>query len=116
MERIYPLAQSCVSAIQKDSVENLWLGAYEIVWRFEPSTQSWTEYRLPETLLLDYNFAYPQQLIIDQNGDVWAIMQMCGGASCGGSSNLYQLHDGEWSLIIDAQSWSITANAIGFGW
>jgi hypothetical protein len=98
---------TCVSTLQEDSAENVWLGAYESIWRFEHSTQSWIEYRLPKALLLDYNFAYPQQLIIDQIGDVWVVMQMCGGASCGGPSNLYRIHDGEWSLIIDAQSWSL---------
>ncbi len=116
-----PVGSSCVSAIQQDSAEDVWLGTYEIIWRFESSTQSWTEYPLPESLLLDYNFAYAQQLIIDQNGDLWAIMQMCGGASCGGSSNLYRLHDGEWSLIIDAQSWSVplmqlALDGSGQGW
>ncbi|NJD60467.1 MAG: hypothetical protein FIA98_13820 [Anaerolineae bacterium] len=116
-----PDGATCVSTLQEDLAENVWLGSYGSIWRCEHTTQSWTEYRLPKELLFDYNFAYPQQLIIDRVGDVWVIMQMCGGASCSGLSNLYRVHNGEWSLVIDAQSWSsqkmqLALDSGGQGW
>jgi streptogramin lyase len=80
----------------------VWLGAYEIIWHYEHASQTWADYRLPEELITDYNFAYPRQIIVDQVGDVWVIMQMCGGASCGVAENLYRIHNGEWSLTITA--------------
>jgi hypothetical protein len=76
---------------------------FDVIWRYGYADQSWTPYRLPEALLLGYNFTHPRQLIVDRVGDVWVIMQLCGGASCSGPVHLYRIHDGEWTLIIDAQ-------------
>jgi WD40 repeat protein len=33
---------------------------------------------------------------------VWAILQLCGGASCSGPAQLYRLYDGEWTQVIDS--------------
>jgi hypothetical protein len=100
-----PVGSTCVFTLYVDPVGNVWLGAYNSIWRYEHDSQSWTEYSLPEALLSDFNFSHPRQIIIDQVGDVWVGMQMCGGASCDSSANLYRIHDGEWSLIIDAAYW-----------
>jgi len=101
-----PVGLNCVSAMAADSTGDVWLGAYEVLWRYEYAKHSWTDYSLPEALLADFNFAYPRQMIVDQAGDVWVIMEMCGGASCGVSTNLYRLYEGEWSLVIEAADWS----------
>jgi hypothetical protein len=98
-----PVGSTCVSALAVDTAGNVWLGAYDVVWRYEPDSQEWTSYRLPEELQSGYNFAYPLQLIVDKAGDAWALMQMCGGASCGVAERLYRIHDGEWSMMIEAQ-------------
>lgn len=52
---------------------------------------------------------------------MWVSMQMCGGASCDVRANLYRIHDGEWSLIIDAEYWSSSFKQLaldknGQGW
>jgi hypothetical protein len=99
------LGATCVSALEVDPAGDVWLGAYDIVWRYEHASQSWTDNRLPKALLSGYNFAYPLQLKVDKNGDVWVIMQMCGGASCSGTTNLYRIHDKEWSFIIASENW-----------
>jgi hypothetical protein len=116
-----PVGPTCVSAMEVDPAGNVWLGAADVVWRYEPAGQAWTPFRLPEALLLNYNFTHPRQLIVDQEGDVWVIMQMCGGASCDGPARLYRIHDGEWSLIIAAQDWStplkqLALDGSGLGW
>ena len=94
-----------MSVIEVDPAGNVWLGAMKVVWRYEHASQTWTPYRLPKELLLDYNFPHPRQLIVDGAGDVWVIMQLCGGASCSGPFHLYRIRDGEWSLIVDSQEW-----------
>ncbi len=97
-----PVGTTCVSAITTDPAGNVWLGAYDTIWRYDAASQVWTSSQIPEAFLSDYNFAYPQQLIVDQSGDVWVIMQLCGGASCSGPAQLYRIHNGEWSLVIES--------------
>jgi hypothetical protein len=116
-----PVGSGCVSAMAVDQMGDVWLGLSDIVWRYEHAGQSWTAYSLPEALLSGFNFTHPRQLIIDQAGDVWVIEQMCGGASCDGPVYLYRIHDGEWSLIIDAEYWSssfkqLVLDGNGQGW
>ena len=116
-----PIGSKCVSALAVDDIGDVWLGASDSVWHYEHGVQSWTEYHLPEELLSDYNFTHPRQLIVDQAGDVWVSMQMCGGASCDVRANLYRIHDGEWSWIIDSEYWGYSFKQLvldgnGQGW
>jgi hypothetical protein len=116
-----PVSSGCVSALTVDQLGNLWLGASENVWRYEHTSQSWTEYSLPAAFLSDFNFTHPRQIIVDQVGDVWVGEQMCGGASCDVLAHLYRIHDGEWSLIIDALYWAssfkqLVLDGNGQGW
>jgi hypothetical protein len=101
-----PISSGCVSAMHVDDAGDVWLGTADVIWHYKHAGQSWTEYDLPKELLSGYNFTHPRQLIVDQAGDVWVAMQMCGGASCDGAANLYRIHAGEWSLIIEAEYWS----------
>ena len=100
-----PVGAKCVSAMQVDPAGDVWLGASGVVWRYQPASQEWTSYNLPEALLSGYNFPHPRQLIVDGAGDVWVIMQLCGGASCDGPAHLFRIHDGQWSLVIDSPDW-----------
>ncbi len=116
-----PVGTACVSAIEVDSTGNVWLGVRDVVWRYVPASMMWTSYRLPEALLLDYNFSHPRQIIIDGAGDVWVIMQLCGGASCDGPAHLYRIRNGVWSLIVDSPDWSmpfkqLALDGSGQGW
>jgi hypothetical protein len=116
-----PVSSGCVSALTVDQLGNLWLGASENVWRYEHTSQSWTEYSLPAALLSEFNFTHPRQIIVDQVGDVWVGEQMCGGASCDVLAHLYRIHNGEWSLIIDALYWAssfkqLVLDGNGQGW
>lgn len=96
---------TCLSAMFVDSEENVWLASYNTIYQYKREDGSWSSYVLPDTLLLGYSFSHPRHLIVDHVGDVWVIMQLCGGASCDGPANLYRIHDGEWSLIIEAEYW-----------
>jgi hypothetical protein len=97
-----PIGSRCVSALDVDSAGNVWLGTSKAVWRYDHEDQSWTQYNLPAELLSDYSFTHPLQLMIDQAGDAWVMMQMCGGASCDGEVYLYRIQDGIWSLVTSA--------------
>jgi hypothetical protein len=48
------------------------------MWRYSYADQGWTEFNLPEAFLVDYNFAYPRQLVVDKSGDANVIMELCG--------------------------------------
>jgi len=115
------LVGRCVSAMHGYQMGDVWLAASKAVWYYKHTDQSWTKYQMPEALLSGYNFAHPRQLIIDKYGDVYVIEQMCGGASCDVQVKLYQIHDGEWSLVIDAEYWSssykqLVLDGYGQGW
>jgi hypothetical protein len=115
------VGSGCVSAMDVDPVGDVWLGSSDNVWRYDYKGQSWTEYSLPGDMLSGFNFTHPRQLMVDQAGDVWVIEQMCGGASCDGPANLYRIHNGEWSLIIDAEYWAssfkqLVLDGTGQGW
>lgn len=97
-----PVGSTCVSAMDGDLEGNLWLGAYGVIWKYGDADQSWISFSLPDEFLMDYSFAYPQQILVDRTGDVWVIMHLCGGASCSGPATLYRIHNGEWSLIIES--------------
>jgi hypothetical protein len=115
------VGSGCVSAMEVDPAGDVWLGASDNVWRYDYKGQSWTEYSLPGDMLSGFNFTHPRQLMVDQAGDIWVIEQMCGGASCDGPANLYRIHNGEWSLIIDAEYWAssfkqLVLDGNGQGW
>ncbi len=116
-----PISSGCVSVLTFDQAGNFWLGVSENVWRYDHTSQSWTEHSLPADLLSGFNFTHPRQIIVDQADDVWIGEQMCGGASCDGQANLYRIHNEEWSLIIDAAYWSssfkqLVLDGNGQGW
>jgi hypothetical protein len=101
-----PVGSNCVSAMYVDPMSNAWIGVYTHIWRYDHFDESWIDYSLPQAFLTEYNFSYPLQLTVDQAGDIWVIMEMCGGASCGGAINLYRIHQGEWSLILESSEWT----------
>jgi hypothetical protein len=116
-----PVGESCVPVVEVDTEGNVWLGTPGGIWRYAPAAESWASYTLPRELLGDYNFTFPHQLIVDRSGDVWVMMEMCGGASCSGLANLYRIHAGVWSLAIESQDWNMLPKQLaldgdGQGW
>jgi hypothetical protein len=99
------IGPACVSAMEVDRAGDLWLGVENAVWRYQPGSGEWSTYPLPEALLFGQNFGQPSDILVDRSGDVYLIMQMCGGASCDGPANLYWLHAGKWTLLAQAGWW-----------
>jgi len=116
-----PVGPTCVSIVDVDMAGNVWVGARDALWRYEPARQKWTPYRLPKTLLADYNFTYPRDILVDRSGDIWVILQYCGGASCDTLSRLHRIHAGEWSQVFETYDWWIPLKQLvldgsGQGW
>jgi len=47
----------------------------------------------PKIFLLTITYLYAR-LIVDTSGDIWVVLQYCGGASCDAVSRLHRIHDG----------------------
>jgi hypothetical protein len=117
-----PPGPTCVSVADVDLAGNLWIGAKDVIWRYEPAGQEWTSYLLPEALLSGYNFTYSRDLIVDRAGDIWVILQYCGGASCDTVSRAHRIHAGEWSQLFETPDWwstplkRLALDGSGQGW
>ena len=118
-----PVGPVCVSVIHTDPTGNVWIGVPEAVWRYEPSSQMWASFPVPDTSEAEqYNFTYPIDLVADASGDAWIHLQYCGGASCDtGHTRLYRLHNEEWSQIFDMREYSMFLQQLalpgsGQGW
>lgn len=116
-----PVGPSCVSVVDVDLAGNIWVGARNTVWRYEPARQKWTPYRLPEASLSGYNFTYPRDILVDRSGDIWVILQYCGGASCDTVSRIHRIHAGVWSQVFETHDWwtplkQLALDGSGQGW
>jgi hypothetical protein len=116
-----PLGQTCVSVVDTDRAGNVWMGAQNGVWRYEPGRQKWTAYALPESLRSGYNFTYTRDLMTDNSGDIWVYMQCCAGASCDANTILFRIHDGKWSKVFERLEWFLPLQQLaldgkGQGW
>lgn len=116
-----PVGPTCVSVVDVDRTGNVWLGAQDALWRYEPASQKWTSFLLPQSSRLGYNFTYTRDLIVDHFGDIWVILQYCGGASCDTISRLHRIHAGEWSQVLETQDWftplkQLALDGSGQGW
>jgi hypothetical protein len=116
-----PVGLACVPVVEVDSAGVMWVGAVDVVWRYEPASRTWTPYRLPEAFLSGYNFTYVRDLIVDQSGDIWVILQYCGGAGCDINSTLHRIQAGEWSKVLEKPEWFMPLQRLaldgnGQGW
>lgn len=100
-----PVGATCVSVLRFDPEGSLWIGAQDVLWHVDPDGGTWQAYPIPERLLLGNNFSHFRDLQVDSRGDTWAILQLCGGASCDGPAILARLHAGEWALEAQAEWW-----------
>jgi hypothetical protein len=116
-----PVGSTCVSVVDVDPAGNVWIGAVDGVWRYDPARQKWTSYSLPEKFLSGYNFTYTRDLMVDRSGDIWVYLQYCGGASCDANTILHRIHAGKWSQIFEKQEWftplqQLALDGSGQGW
>jgi hypothetical protein len=116
-----PVGQACVSFTGVDTAGNVWLGAKDVLWQYKWADDTWMAYYLPESFLSGYNFTHPRDLIVDNLGDIWVILQYCGGGSCDAISRLHRIHGGMWSQVLETQDWFmppkiLALDHVGQGW
>jgi len=65
-----------VFAILKDSRDNLWIGGYGGLSKYEPKTDSFTHYKTPSLSNPDGKVGYIQSLFEDSDGELWLSSNM----------------------------------------
>jgi hypothetical protein len=100
-----PRDPACISSIAVGPRGELWAGTIDVIWHLQPETGEWTLFQLPEATEFGGNFSYLTDLVTDEAGEVWAIVQICGGANCDFLSYLYRLRDGQGSVILEPSDW-----------
>lgn len=93
------VASGCATALSEDGSGHVWTGVDKNLWRYDTISDAWTKSDPPESPLTDMRFGFIESLAVDSAGTVWAVFDLCGGASCYGYSALYTFYDGEWTLV-----------------
>ncbi|MBN1813520.1 MAG: hypothetical protein JXA14_16905 [Anaerolineae bacterium] len=92
-----PVASGCAPMIKEDLSGHIWVGTSNILWRYDPVSGNWAQFR-PDvsTAFLILN-AVP-----GPSGDLWVSITPCGG-SCFNTIVLYHayIHDGAWVKVLE---------------
>lgn len=110
------VGDTCVSAMAVDGAGNLWIGATDVIWRYQPTGQTWVRFDLPEEYLWEYNFTHPRNLVVDTRGDAWIVLQYCGGASCDAILKLHRIHGDVWSQVLETYDWFAPPKLMAMDW
>ncbi|CAG0935471.1 hypothetical protein TFLX_04312 [Thermoflexales bacterium] len=94
-----PAASGCVMDITEDQAGHIWLGIDASLWRYDPTTEVWTDFPTDEPLLTEAHHRYIASVKVGPDGDPWPVVMLCGGASCYGNDVLYHVHDGAWTQV-----------------
>ena len=116
-----PAASGCVNAYIEDQLGRVWVGIDSNLWRYDPASGDWLEFGTPPPPIKDTRFGYFVSLSLDLKDEVWPVLDLCGGASCYGSSVLYHLQDAQWNQIgelaeYDDRYWGPIFDNAGTGW
>ncbi len=116
-----PAASGCASTLVEDDSGNIWAGVDSSLWRYEPASGEWQAFSPPETPVTDMRFGFIESLSPAPDGSLWAVYDLCGGASCFGLHAFYHLQDGQWLLIDEPieysnNSWGPLFEQDGTGW
>ena len=116
-----PAASGCVNAYIEDQLGRVWVGIDSNLWRYDPASGDWLEFGTPPTPIKDTRFGYFVSLALDPDEEIWPVLDLCGGASCYGSSVLYHLRDAQWNQVgevaeYDDRHWGPIFDNAGTGW
>ncbi|MDO9128492.1 MAG: hypothetical protein Q7U34_01370, partial [Anaerolineales bacterium] len=89
----------CVFDIERDAAGRMWVGAFDVLLRYDPASGNWMQIPLP---------AWDRRQIVtsldlDPTGDPWVSILRCGGASCF-STSAYFLKGGAWMPLLDEET------------
>ena len=100
LDNLPPFEEGCVTTIEEGTNGDVWVGKDGELWKLSGQNDTWEQYvppAPPEDLGVRYG--YVVGLAIDPNGDPWAELEICGGASCYNGEILFRLIEGDWEQI-----------------
>ena len=110
-----PVASSCAPMLREDDTGHIWVGTSNILWRYEPTIERWTQFRpdISSAFLI-------LNAVLGSPGDVWVSMTPCGG-SCFNTIELYHVStkDGTWVKVLDYEGFispRLVLDATGTPW
>ena len=113
-----PVDQGCVRDIVVDAGGNAWLGVDGVLWRHDGATGNWASFTPPKPPI-GIRYGWIDDIAIGPDGEIWASLSICGGASCGGFQVRYNIKDGVWSQIGEVGDYyadSVFFDADGDAW
>lgn len=90
----------CVRDIEVDGAGRI----YEGFWRYTPG-EGWEHLGEPDKPEEGWRWGVPFELALGPGGELWALLDRCGRASCFNGFYLYHLHDGQWVQAV-GEHWS----------
>ena len=113
-----PAGSGCVLAMEEDPRGIVWLGVDQDLWTYDSAVREWTRVGLPALGEEGRPGPYLIDLTFDPRGDPWAVVAVCGGASCSGGEVLLRSHAGTWMEIGDPGRFmqAPVFDASGAGW
>jgi ligand-binding sensor domain-containing protein len=105
-------AGECVQDIEKDGSGRMWVGDFNALHQYDPTSGSWSRFPLPpwdrRQLVMD--------IMLDPNDNPWVEIMRYGGASPLGGLARYHLQEGEWFLDFDGWFSSLAFTSDGVAW
>jgi hypothetical protein len=94
-----PLNDRCVTAVEEAPSGDIWVGADNGIWRYDPEEKIWLQISYPEPPPEYNRVGFVTDMRIDPDGEPWLPAALCGGASC--FSETWHLHypQGEWKPL-----------------
>ena len=99
-----PIASSCAPTIEEDRFGRVWIGTSNRLWRYDPSSESWS------ALAPDLTSAFlTLDIVPDPSGDLWVVLTPCGG-SCFNSVDIYRVSPEResWHKVLESEEWAVT--------
>jgi len=113
-----PVASGCVTAIVEDSSGHIWVGASDVLWRYDPASEDWEQFTPPEPPdpppLGQWRYA-ASYVAMDPSDDPWVSFLICGAASCD-TMALYHVHERTWTRIEIPEPVTLDFDAAGTPW
>lgn len=101
-----PAGSGCVNALIEDPAGQVWVGVDSILWRYDPTTGDWREFATPESPVEGTRIGFIESLTADPTDGIWAVFDLCGGASCFVDEVLYHLRDDQWHQVGMAEEYT----------
>jgi ligand-binding sensor domain-containing protein len=101
-----PASNGCTRAVEEDPHGAVWVGVDDGLWSYDPARRTWNELDLPSLGDEDRPDPFILDLAFGPRGDLWALVAVCGGASCSGNEVLLQRAGEAWRQVGEAGEFS----------